>query len=789
MTLEELQVIIEAQTAQFKKEIKEVQTEVKGMTASVNKQVASIKNIFSRLGKFLAALGLGKIFVNSIKSAMDAIEDESLVGTVFGNMTNDIREWSEELQRSLGLNGYAIRKNAAVLFNMSRSMGLAKGSALDLSKNLTLLAEDMASFYNLSSDEAFTKIRAGLVGETEPLKALGIMVDTNTLKQYGYSDSLSNSEKVMIRYQAIMAQTGAAHGDLARTIDSPANQVRLLKTNLQLLGIEFGRAFMPILTTVLPLINAFVQGITRAVSVVATFMNTLFGGKGSTKSSGMGAVASSLGDATDSAFDFGNAIGGAGDSAKKTAKEVNRLLGGFDEITTLTKANDDISGGAGGAGGGYGDLGGFDIGMEEEPDTSGISKAAEKIKAIFKGITDFIAEHKEIILSLVGGLIAGLVTYFAGPAILAAISGFVASVIGYISLIPTAIGVAFLTLTSHAALIAMAIGAVVAAIIYLWQTSEEFRNIIKGIIDDVMAILSRLWNEILKPIFAFLADVFMTILAPIAAFIGTVVVDVVMAAFRVIKAIWDNVLAPLANFLISIFAKALQGVIEIWNAWKPAIDVIYGAIMWIWNNALKPLMNFIVGAFVSAFSTAGDDIKGVFDGLLQIFGGLIDFIVGVFTGNWGKAWQGIVDIVGGIFKGLVNIVKVPINAIIGLINGMIGGLNRIKFPSWVPGIGGKGINIPLIPRLAKGGIVDSPTIAMVGEAGKEAVMPLENNTGWITDLASKVANRMPYGGSTSDKPINLTLQFEIGTLKFAKTICTTLNDLGEQNGGIIPINI
>ena len=124
-----------------------------------------------------------------------------------------------------------------------------------------------------------------------------------------------------------------------------------------------------------------------------------------------------------------------------------------------------------------------------------------------------------------------------------------------------------------------------------------------------------------------------------------------------------------------------------------------------------------------------------------MFGGLVDFIVGVLTGNWRKAWQGIVDIFRGIFNGLESIAKKPLNYIIKAVNSMIKGLNKIKLPDWVPGLGGKGINIPEIPMLAKGGIVDSPTIAMVGEAGREAVMPLENNTGWITDLANKVAER------------------------------------------------
>ena len=167
--------------------------------------------------------------------------------------------------------------------------------------------------------------------------------------------------------------------------------------------------------------------------------------------------------------------------------------------------------------------------------------------------------------------------------------------------------------------------------------------------------------------------------------------------------------------------------------------------------------------------------KNIFNSIKQIFSGIIDFVAGVFTGNWSRAWQGVKDIFAGIMNGLGAVIKAPLNAVISLINGAISGLNKISvnIPSWVPGFGGKtfGVSIPKIPYLAKGGIIDSPTIAMVGEAGKEAVMPLENNTGWITDLASKVAERLPLQTSTnntSDQPINFIIQ--VGTTTLGKVV-------------------
>ena len=243
----------------------------------------------------------------------------------------------------------------------------------------------------------------------------------------------------------------------------------------------------------------------------------------------------------------------------------------------------------------------------------------------------------------------------------------------------------------------------------------------------------------------------MTILMPIAAFLGTVLVDVVMAVFRVIKSLWDNGLKPLVDFLIDILAIALQGVIDVWNAWKPAIEVVFGVLMWLWDNALKPLVDFFVNILCGAIEGFG-------------IGGIIDFIAGVFTGNWKRAWQGVQDIFGGIMNGLQSLVKAPLNGVIGLINGAISGLNKIKLPSidipFFGTVGGWGFNIPKIPYLAKGGIVDSATLAVIGEAGKEAVMPLENNTGWISLLADKLASRMPVGSNDSSFAGDLILMID-----------------------------
>ena len=135
----------------------------------------------------------------------------------------------------------------------------------------------------------------------------------------------------------------------------------------------------------------------------------------------------------------------------------------------------------------------------------------------------------------------------------------------------------------------------------------------------------------------------------------------------------------------------------------------------------------------------------------KTFGGFIDFIVGVFTGDWSRAWSGLVSIFEGIISGIANIFKLPINWIIDGINVFIRGLNKIKIPNWVPVVGGKGFNISPIPRLAQGTYVTGGAMtAIVGEAGKEAVVPLENNTEWIHDFLNLANANGGLGGSSTN---------------------------------------
>lgn len=813
VTLETLQVIIEAQTQGLKSEMNRVKNEIKGMTDTVNRETGKVRNVFKSLFKgALFAYGIAKIGQFTKEATIMAMQVEGAVQQIkrtMGESSQMFLKWAKDNGLAFNLARSDVMKFGAIYSNLLSGFTGGTKQTMEYTQELLKASSIIASGTGRTMEDVMERIRSGLLGNTEAIEDLGINVNvamlqsTEAFKRFANGQSwndLSFQTQQQIRLFAILEQTSSKFGD--EVMNNTNSSMQQLIAVLKDVWLNLGNAFLPILNIVLPILTNFAMALRTVTGYVATFMQTLFG-KSKKAVEGPKIAANTMNKAKSAALGGANAQNGynkalnkTGETAKKTAKEVNRLLGGFDEINSISDS--------GSKGGGLpkadktpipasplpeiGGIAPIDWGFDEEPDISGVVSAAEKVKAIFKSVVDFIKENKEIIISVIAGLVATILSYFAITN-WASIMTTIGTVVGYIELIPTALGVAFLNLTSPATLVAIGIGLIVGAIVYLWQTSESFRNSVMTIINGIMDILKRLWNEILSPIFSFLADVFITILKPIVEFIGTVACDVVEAIFKVLESLWINILEPIANFLIDIFGEALQGVIEIWEAWKPVIDLIFDGIKWLWDNMLKPFVNFVAGSLIKSFEQLGPAVRETLGIVKNMFGGLIDFVVGVFTGDWSRAWEGVKRIFGSIFEGIEKLAKRPINGIINIVNTLIRGLNKIHLPDWVPVIGGKGINIPEIPKLAKGGIVDSATLAVVGEAGKEAVMPLENNTGWITQLADKIASRMPQSSTNNDKPITLKFDFNVGTLKFAKTICTSLNKLGESNGGVIPINL
>ncbi|WP_346873597.1 phage tail tape measure protein [Clostridium sp. UBA5988] len=261
------------------KELKEKSSAWYKLSESMDKAGEKMKAVgdkMSSAGKKLTTavtLPLVGIGTAATKMAMDAEESENLFEVAMGTMAGDARKWSEETSKALSLNAFNVRKNVATYNSMLTSMGLASEESLKMSEGLTQLSYDMASFYNLKPEEAFEKLKSGISGEAEPLKALGILVNDNTIKTYAYSngiakqgEQLTEAQKVQARYGAILDATKNAQGDLARTMDSPTNKIRAMKEQAQQIGIQFGQILIPILEKLIavikPLMDKF-QGLSK----------------------------------------------------------------------------------------------------------------------------------------------------------------------------------------------------------------------------------------------------------------------------------------------------------------------------------------------------------------------------------------------------------------------------------------------------------------------------------------------------------------------------------------------
>lgn len=761
-----------------------------------DRQMRGITNIASKAGKILAgAFAIKKIteFTSAcLDLGSDLAEVQNVVDVTFSKMNEQVNNFAQNAVFQFGLSETMAKQYTGTFGAMAKAFGFVESEAYAMSTTLTGLAGDVASFYNITQGEAYTKLKSVFTGETESLKDLGVVMTQTALDQFalanGYGKTtakMTEQEKVALRYAFVQQQLSLAQGDFARTSDSWANQVRILKLQFDSLRASLGQGFIAALTPVIKVINTIMGKLVQLANVFSAFMKRLFGVK-SDSSSGIGAVASDVSSATNAMDNLSNSTSGVGSAAKKAAKEIKGLMG-IDEINTISSTGSDSDSGSGDSSG-IGNIGmdDWDFSQQEKATDGLLSKVevfADKVRNIFKNISNFIKKHKEIILSIIGGLVSGIIAFFiAGN--WGAITGAIASVIGWIELIPTALGLAGLALTTPAALIAGAVAVVTTAFLYLWQTSDSFRNALINGWNALVSALTPYFKAIMGAL-KLVGDFLVTVLKPILFLLWDAWCTVVDNIVKVTMSLWTNCIAPVVKFLGECLKKIIDGLNEIWQAWKPTIEKIGEILIVIWNNCLKPVINWLGNEFIQAFRNVGNYIKPILESLKIMFGGLIDFIVGVFTGNWQKAWQGVQN----IFDGLTNIAKKPLNAIIDAINAMIRGLNKIKLPNWIPGFGGMGINIPTIPKLAKGGIVDAPTIAMVGEAGKEAVMPLENNTGWITDLAAKVADRMPVsGGNSNDNSMSGDLILQIDGSIIGKVALNQLRKMQRQGGiTLIPV--
>ncbi len=709
------------------------------MQTGLNKAQRSLsnfqRNVSSIMGKvagILAAIKIGEVIKDGVKDAMSVETSIENINRTMQGSAKAFGDWVKSQSQAYGMSIQEGYKYGSTYSNLISSFQSNTKEIANSTQELMKATSIIASKSGRTFEDTAERIRSGMLGSTEAIEDLGVYTQVSMLQSTEAFKELANGKswqqlnfqtQQQIRLAAILEQTYARYGNtLADTTQTRHNQFIASLKNVQL---TLGQAFLPIYNAILPPLTTFMNALSKAISIIAQFTTALFG-----KPKAAQQQTDSITSQTSAVSRLGDSLDDTADSAKKAIKS----LAGFDEINTLNQSSGS-SGSSGGSSGGGIDTSGLDLG--ESGFLSSVTEVSEKIQAFadkikkcFGTLKEFIITNKDVIISALAGIAAAFTTYF----VMSNWSAIIAGIQGAFSALGAAIGGINLPILGISAIIGLLVG----NIVYLWRTNEQFRdsvievwNNIKEFINtvttDIGTILTNLWDKYGKTLIKNIKDFFGTIQSFILNAWESVIKPIIENALEMLTWLWNNHLKGLVEELGEFIMKLTNGALEIWNKFiSPIVDFLVKTL----GPIFVTVFNYIVDSVGTAIAFISDLIKS----LLQVFNGLIDFILGVFTGNWSRAWQGVVNIFSGIFNGIVGVVKWPLNLIIDMVNAAISGINTmIKTINKVPGVNIS--TVPKIPKLAKGGIIDSPTIAMVGEAGKEAVMPLENNTGWITDLA------------------------------------------------------
>ena len=376
------------------------------MSNAFTKNTNIVNNTFTKMSKgasgfagsfmkMAAVIGAAKFAGEAVKQSTDFIENINLFRVSMAEASNEAVAFQDKMANAFSIDPSNLMRSQGIFNLLSKSIGVTSKNANMMSENLTKLSVDLASLFNISVEQAATKLESGLVGYTRAVRDLGMNVGDNAIayeaQRRGITESVENmsqAEKMQLRYSLMLKQSTAAQGDFARTIESPANMMRVLKEQLILAARAIGNVLLPALTHVLPYIIAFTRVVSMAINALASLV-------------GYDAIkrqAEQIGDLGGAMSDFGDDTDMATDEAKKLGKELDNLQS-FDELNVFKDPSS--GGGAGGSGTGLDDfildLTGYDNLMDRVNTTAG--KLFENMKKQFEnlGIDKLITDFKDVI--------------------------------------------------------------------------------------------------------------------------------------------------------------------------------------------------------------------------------------------------------------------------------------------------------------------------------------------------------------------------------------------------------
>ena len=663
-------------------------------------------------------------------------EDLNLFTVAMGKYAKEAQEYAENVGDIMGIDPAKWMRNQGVFNTLLSGFGSVADRSYLMSKNLTQLGYDISSFFNISVEDAMQKLQSGVSGELEPLRRLGYDLSQAKLEQTALTlgieksvSAMTQAEKAELRYYAIMTQVTTAQGDMARTLDAPANQLRIFKAQIEMTARSIGNIFIPILMKLLPIAIAIVKAIRKLADAIAK----LFGFELSDiDTSGVKNLASG---AEDTAAGL--------DDATSAAKELKKSVMGFDELNILNGNTASGSGSAGVSGGS-----GFDFELPEYGFLNDVSKQADEVTRKLKNALPWV-------LAIGAGLSAWRIGKKFGFNLQKTI-GLAVGIYGALTLVQNILDsiVNGVTQENMSGMIFGMTLAVTGLYVALGPVAGGITAIVSGLAVLAVAFTDaekngwNFQNQMLAVAGILAAGVGIGILTGsfiplLIGMIASLLLSVTTATGHgqeLIEGVKET-LKGFIDFFAGIFTgdieRATNGIAGIFNGLGKAIGAVIdgirdwfnGLLDWIdqkTNGKLKPLITGIKAIVTSVFGSIKQTVGNVIGDIKMIFSGLIKFISGVFSMDFDKAWEGIKDIFKGVWNTIIDLLNGAINIIIRGLNWLIKQMNKISFdvPSWVPAIGGKsiGVNISYIsenvlPHLAKGAVIpaNDEFLAVLGD--------------------------------------------------------------------------
>lgn len=692
----------------------------KGLKSATNTIKSSgIENSLKNIGKLALAAFSVKAIVNFGKECInlgsDLAEVQNVVDVTFGNLNTEVNKFAENAIDKFGLGQTVTKKYVGTFGAMSKAFGFSNKEALAMSETLTGLAGDVASFYNLSSDEAYTKLKSVFTGETETLKDLGVVMTQNALDQYalanGYGKTtakMSEQEKVALRYKFVLDKLSLANGDFARTSDSWANQTRVLSLRFNELKATLGQGFINIFTPIVKGINLVLSKLQVLANAFKSFTEMIFGNAGGDN------VSSTVSNLATDASNASDAVSGIGDSAEKTQKQLLGLRG-IDEINNLTTSSDDSSSSGSGAGGI--DTSGLNLTDDIKQQVSDIENILngvnfEPLKQSFNNLKEAISYFGQGCGKILDGFYNNFLVPLGNYVITDALPHFFNSTADAIKQINfETITESFNDLWRSLEPFTENIGNGllwfydnVLLPLGLWTINDVlpgFLNILTGALDivnqaitDIQPIWQWFWDNVLSTIVTWTGgvivdvlngvgdalkwisdnEVAMSIIEGVAIAIGLVtgaltLYNIAMGVCNVVTGIFAGIMAVLTSPITIVIAiiGALIAVIILcvkhWDKIKETAQKCWEGIKNAWNNAgqwfndkiVTPIKNFFNNLWTNVKNTASNawnGIKSVWNVVTNWFN---NTIISPIRNVFGGLWNGLKNGASGAWQGIKNV--------------------------------------------------------------------------------------------------------------------------------------